>query len=406
MNTQQLTKLAVRIRAWLETHSIPIKHSQSLDQSAAIVGLRNWPEVLAFPDQVREAKLDLDAAVRLCRRLKSKYDHTADPQALLAALEQAVPPAFTGVPARQRLTIESLAAAWLSVATSHGLEGVPTADHVATLRAAALGYDSLKRYEAAADEARDLSASKYWIVDGRMTLASIGQHDLNLAQEGFFACLRQALREEGGPTLCVYPWDLTGELAPLVDKVVVEDGDVDGQMATTNCAGLLYTSLELDSVEDTLPPPGNELVIDYSGTVSADEHLDAPFCGDTVDVEGTVTMAMLGRRLCGAARIEVLSAELDWSWAASDDEAEEEGRTFSRKEALALELGLTIDQAHFVEDAEITQGTSSAGVPNGYLVDITYCDDGEVVEQLMLQHGSSQIWVLGTTFEQLAPDYS
>lgn len=406
MNTPQLTQLAGRIRAWLETNSIRIKHSQSLDLSAAIVGLRNWPEVQAFPDQVREAKLDLEAAGRLCRRLQSKYSHTADPLMLLATLEQAVAPATTGVRARQRLTIERLAGAWLSVAASQGLESVPTTDHVATLLAAALGYDSLERYEAAVDEARDLSVSKYWIVDTSGTLARIGQHGLELAQEEFFACLRRALRDAGGPTLCVYPWDLTGELQPLVDEAVVEDGHVSGQMATTNCAGPFYTSLEIDFVEDALPPPGDELVIDYSGAVNANEHHDAPFCGDTVDVTGTVTMAMVGRRLFGAARIEVLSAELDWSWAAGDQEAEEEGRTFSRKEALARELDLTDDQAEFVEDAEITQATTSAGVPNGYLVDITNCGPGEIVEQLVQQHGSSQIWVLGTAFDHLAPDYS
>ncbi len=130
MNAPQLTQLAERIRAWLETNSIRIKHSQSLDLSAAIVGLRNWPEVQAFPDQVREAKLDLEAAGRLCRRLQSKYSHTADPLMLFATLEQAVAPATTGARARQRLTIERLAGAWLSVAASQGLENVPTTDHV------------------------------------------------------------------------------------------------------------------------------------------------------------------------------------------------------------------------------------------------------------------------------------
>ena len=75
MNTQQLKQLAAGIRAWLGSNSITINHSQSLDHSAALVGLRNWPEVMSFPEKVRSARLDLAAAGRLATRFEAKHRH-------------------------------------------------------------------------------------------------------------------------------------------------------------------------------------------------------------------------------------------------------------------------------------------------------------------------------------------
>ncbi|PQA78400.1 hypothetical protein [Rhodoferax sp. TS-BS-61-7] len=73
MDIQQVKLLAGRIRGLLEQSNIPLNHSQSLDISAAIIGLRNWPEVMAFPDRVELAELDMASAGRLAHRLKSRF---------------------------------------------------------------------------------------------------------------------------------------------------------------------------------------------------------------------------------------------------------------------------------------------------------------------------------------------
>ena len=52
MNVPQLKLLAGLVRGLLEQHNVPIGYSQSLDVIAALPGLRNWPEVMAFPDRV------------------------------------------------------------------------------------------------------------------------------------------------------------------------------------------------------------------------------------------------------------------------------------------------------------------------------------------------------------------
>jgi hypothetical protein len=90
MDTQQLKRLAGRLRALLEDASVEIGHGQALDLSASLVGLRNWPEVQAFPQRVRAQDLDLSATARLAYRLAHKYQHEMSSAELLQLL---LPPA-------------------------------------------------------------------------------------------------------------------------------------------------------------------------------------------------------------------------------------------------------------------------------------------------------------------------
>lgn len=86
MDIAQLKLLAARIRALLTEANRPVGHNQSLDLSAALPGLRNWPEVIAFPDHVAACVLDEAAAGRLAHRLKRKLDLSIDAGWLLGRL--------------------------------------------------------------------------------------------------------------------------------------------------------------------------------------------------------------------------------------------------------------------------------------------------------------------------------
>ena len=89
MDIQQLNLLAGRIRDLLQQSQHSVGHSQALDLSAALPGLRNWPEVQAFPDRVAACELDLASANRLAFRLKKKYELDLAPRALLETLAPA-----------------------------------------------------------------------------------------------------------------------------------------------------------------------------------------------------------------------------------------------------------------------------------------------------------------------------
>jgi len=84
MDIQQLKLLAGHIRALLQQANHPLGHSQSLDLVAAVVGLRNWPEVNSFPARVAAARLDQAAIGRLTYRIKRKANVEVTPEQLLA----------------------------------------------------------------------------------------------------------------------------------------------------------------------------------------------------------------------------------------------------------------------------------------------------------------------------------
>ena len=86
MDVPQLKLLAGLVRGLLEQHNVPVGHSQSLDLIAALPGLRNWPEVNAFPDRVAACELNGGTAARLAHRLRSRHNVEFTPPQLIAAL--------------------------------------------------------------------------------------------------------------------------------------------------------------------------------------------------------------------------------------------------------------------------------------------------------------------------------
>jgi len=86
MELQQLKLLAGRIRGLLEQSNHTVNHNQSLDLISALPGLRNWPEVQAFPDRVAACELDSISAGRMAFRLKKKFELVFTPQSMLAEL--------------------------------------------------------------------------------------------------------------------------------------------------------------------------------------------------------------------------------------------------------------------------------------------------------------------------------
>lgn len=86
MDVPQLKLLAGLVRGLLEQHNVPVGHSQSLDLIAALPGLRNWPEVNAFPDRVAACELNSSTAARLAHRLRSRHNVELSPPQLIAAL--------------------------------------------------------------------------------------------------------------------------------------------------------------------------------------------------------------------------------------------------------------------------------------------------------------------------------
>lgn len=98
MDTQQLKLLAGQVRGLLQQSNHAIGHNQSLDVIAALPGLRNWPEVQAFPNRVAACELDLASISRLSFRLKRKFEVDLPANELLTALAPSGATVDRGVP--------------------------------------------------------------------------------------------------------------------------------------------------------------------------------------------------------------------------------------------------------------------------------------------------------------------
>ena len=86
MDVPQLKLLAGSLRGLLDQRGVSIVHGQALDLIAALPGLRNWPEVMAFPDRVAECRLDSSTAGRLAFRLVKRHQLELTPEELVQAL--------------------------------------------------------------------------------------------------------------------------------------------------------------------------------------------------------------------------------------------------------------------------------------------------------------------------------
>ncbi|KZC39887.1 hypothetical protein RHOFW510R12_01185 [Rhodanobacter sp. FW510-R12] len=88
MDISQLKLLAACVREHLKQSSCVIGHSQALDLIAALPGLRNWPEVMAFPSRVAGCELDIGSIARLAHRVERKFSLEIDAREWLELLSQ------------------------------------------------------------------------------------------------------------------------------------------------------------------------------------------------------------------------------------------------------------------------------------------------------------------------------
>ncbi len=237
MDTQTLKVFAERLRAHLEQHQLHLKHGQALDLIAALPGLRNWPEVNAFPVRVAAAQVDGVSAERLARRLANTHNITLTAAALVQVLEPFAP----------------------TVGLKIWPEGPAAGVYVTTSRDAVDA--AIANYEAAAGGALLYAEGSDWSSDS----------GIDLGEHGLFS--KGMDRLPSGTLVVVGPLPLTQE----------SWGDNRDRLNTA--AGLAYTSsLRIVVLVDTPLPENLHSDIDLL-LRPEDEELDS----EPVDVLGVVT---------------------------------------------------------------------------------------------------------------------
>lgn len=187
-----------------------------------------------------------------------------------------------------------------------------------------------------------------------------------------------------------------------MDQVVIEDDDVNSEMANANYDGIdeVYFDFEVESEN---VPVGSSLEIDLDGHVGLGIDTERPYAGHIVNVEGTLSVERLGSQCFGSVDCQVTKAELDTNWGDDDYDGEPPPRSVSQ--AYAELLGLELHEVGNLADVEAMELDGSSGeMVYGYLLDFTDYASPEIAQKILRRHSSLRIEVGPGFFEGVRSD--
>lgn len=275
--------------------------------------------------------------------------------------------------------------------------------HGQQLIAAALGYKTFASYQAAKAAQQEppcLDNVCHAIPDYDLLFERAKALDLKLAPSLLNKLLNTAFQERLPQTklhASYSAWE--DRLREEVDTHVIEDGEVNGEMANANYDGIdeIYFELEVPFDEVTVESP---LVIDLDGHVGLGIDIDRPYSGHKVNVEVTLTLERLGRHCFAETDIDIVKAALDYGWGDTDPEDENQPPPRTLAQALAEELGIEPFEAEQLADAEAQELTGNSGdMIYGYLFDFAKHASPQLAGKLLARNGSLQFEVGPNFFE-------
>ncbi|UJB63435.1 hypothetical protein YS110_00970 [Acidovorax sp. YS12] len=278
--------------------------------------------------------------------------------------------------------------------------------HAQQLIVAALGYKSLAAYQAAqvaALEPQDLGNVHHVVLDYDQLDQRASELSAAPTPSQLHKLIDAAFKERAPRThIHASHTDFDNYLREHVDQVVIEDDDVNSEMANANYDGIdeVYFDFEVES-ENVLV--GSSLEIDLNGHVGLGIDTERPYAGHIVNVEGTLSMERLGSQCFGSVDCQVTKAELDTNWGDDDYDGEPPPRSVSQ--AYAELLGLELHEVGNLADVEAIELDGSSGeMVYGYLLDFTDYASPEIAQKILRLHSSLRIEVGPGFFEGVRSD--
>lgn len=189
--------------------------------------------------------------------------------------------------------------------------------HAQQLIVAALGYKSLAAYQAAqvsALEPQDLGNVHHVVLDYDQLDQRASELGAAPTPSQLHELIDAAFKERASRThIHASHADFDNYLREHVDQVVIEDDDVNSEMANANYDGIdeVYFDFEVESEN---VPVGSSLEIDLNGHVGLGIDTERPYAGHKVNVEGFLAVERLGSQCFGSVDCQVTKAELDTNW--------------------------------------------------------------------------------------------
>lgn len=276
--------------------------------------------------------------------------------------------------------------------------------HCQQVIAAALGFNSLAAYQASTLYSSDLQTIGHLVIDKPFILGRANELG---SFPGADTSLQALIASLNTPELPVSIHTSLSQFQDLLqhklEQFVQEDSDAVGAMSLANHDGIdeIYLPFEL---EDELDGTDNEISIDIEGHIGLGIDIERPYSGHKVNVAATITMERLSSSTFSLVDYYVENASLDYGW--SDDESDEgEPKQISLAQALADELGITVEEAEELVDADCTTNESDDGLVYSYIFDFEPLATEPLRSKLLEEHGSLQIEVDQNFFDNIQPDF-
>lgn len=229
--------------------------------------------------------------------------------------------------------------------------------HAQQLLAAALGYKSLAAYQASKEERPDLSGTEHIVINDELLLQRAQELGIGYAEEILVTLLSDTFKQ-ALPTVQVHRDEdaLNDALRAYVDNTVLNDDNAVSEMTMSNgTLGEVYLPFET-SLADIPFEDVEEFHI--HGHVGMRQDPERPYVGHIVRVDASLFLTRYGRVCIGAPECRVNSAKLQWF---GDDDHDDEEPTLTLPQALAEELGIDLQDAEVLADAEILPNESNDG---------------------------------------------
>lgn len=278
--------------------------------------------------------------------------------------------------------------------------------HAQQLVAAALGYKTFAAYQAAqatAQEPASLTAVRHVVLDNDTLDQRAGELGVTPPPDRLHELIDTAFRERAPHTRIHASYAAVEDyLREHVAQVVIDDNDVNSEMANANYDGIDEVYFDFE-VEFEKVPVGGVLDIDLDGHVGLGIDTERPYAGHVVNVEGTLSVERLGRHCFGEVDCQVTKADLDMDW--GDNDHEDGPPLRSMPQAYADLLGLDLHEVRNLAavEAEPRDGHSGEMV-YCYILDFTDYAPPEVARKILQRHPSLRIEVGPDFFENVRSD--
>lgn len=242
---------------------------------------------------------------------------------------------------------------------------------------AALGHNSLSSFQISDVNAFD-HASYCWIDRQGASKRAQGL-GLSIDERDLLEAIVHAIRAAAPALIPVSDLDeYTQMIQSEIDDSIINNDEVNSQMAMTN-GQFQSINCPFEATEDLFlnAEAGDSIDLDIEGEVTVQQDWNRIYYGHRIEVEASISVPRLGRRLFGFVEAKVLRAELIWGgeFETSDDPYETQTSTF----AIMKEFELSEEDMEHVE-FDVIPETSRDGLIYGYIIDFINTPDLRIFE--------------------------